>query len=148
MFKTIVVGIDGSGPSQNAVRMACDLAGKYDSTLALVHTPQPQTVAFALGAMAGYHAVTTMPDPDEVKRAAAKVMDAASAIAAEAGVTITAQASEQGDPATQIVAMADDTGADLIVMGRRGLGGVGALFMGSTSQDVAHKAKCAMLTVA
>ena len=57
MFSKIVVGVDGSEISDNAVRMACDLAGKYDSALYLVHTPQPHTVAFAMGAVAGYHAV-------------------------------------------------------------------------------------------
>ena len=61
MFKKIVVGLDGSETSENALRIASDLASKYSSELHLVHTPQPQTVAFAMGAMPGYHAVTTMP---------------------------------------------------------------------------------------
>lgn len=69
MFSKIVVGIDGSQTSENAVRLACDLAQKYASELHLVHTPQPQTVAFAMGAVAGYHAVTTMPSEQEVQDA-------------------------------------------------------------------------------
>ncbi len=66
MFKRIVVGFDGSPESEHALRLACDLAQKYDSEIHLVHTPQPQTVAFAMGAVAGYHAVTTMPSSEEV----------------------------------------------------------------------------------
>ena len=60
MFSNIVVGVDGSDTSDNAVRIACDLAGRYDSALYLVHTPRPQTVAFAMGAVAGIHAATTV----------------------------------------------------------------------------------------
>ena len=52
MFEKIVVGIDGSEVSEKAMRKACDVAGKHGSEIHLVHTPQPQTVAFAMGAVA------------------------------------------------------------------------------------------------
>ncbi len=67
MFKKIVIGFDGSDTAENAIRLACDLAGKFGSDLHLVHTPQADTVAFATGAIAGYHAVATMPSREEVK---------------------------------------------------------------------------------
>ena len=69
MFDKIVVGIDGSKTSETALEVACDLAGKYGSEIHLIHTPQPQTVAFAIGAVAGYHMVTTMPEETEVNLA-------------------------------------------------------------------------------
>lgn len=147
MFSKIVVGIDGSQTSENAVRLACDLAKKYASELHLVHTPQPQTVAFAMGAVAGYHAVTTMPSEQEVQEAGNKILDAGKAIAAELGVPVTQTYMQVGDPAHEIVACAEKCGADLIVSGRRGLGSLGALVQGSTSQKINHLAKCACLTV-
>ncbi|WP_299547096.1 universal stress protein [uncultured Tateyamaria sp.] len=147
MFKRIVVGVDGSSTSDNAVRIACDLAGKYDSALYLVHTPQPQTVAFAMGAVAGYHAVTTMPSQDEVVEAANKIVESAEAVAKECGREIAEARTDQGDPAQKITACAQDVGADLIVTGRRGLGSIGSLVQGSTSQQVNHLAKCATLSV-
>ncbi len=67
MFKRIVVGLDGSETSENALRIACNLAIKYDSELRLVHTPQPSPVAFPMGAVAGYHKATTVPSATEVK---------------------------------------------------------------------------------
>ena len=147
MFKTIVVGIDGSTTSDNAVRIACDLASKYDSRIHLVHTPQPQTVAFALGAVAGYHAVTTMPSQEEIEKAAATIVDDAVAVATECGQSIAGTHTEQGDPGEHITACATEVGADLIVMGRRGLGSIGSLVQGSTSLRVNHLAKCATLSV-
>jgi len=147
MFKKIVVGVDGSTTSDNAVRIACDLAGKYDSDVYIVHTPQPQTVAFALGAVAGYHAATTMPSHDEVVKAANTIVDEAVNVAKDCGCDVAETRSDQGDPAAQIIACAEDTGADLIVTGRRGLGSIGSLVQGSTTQRVNHLAKCATLSV-
>lgn len=147
MFKRIVVGVDGSSTSDNAVRIACDLAAKYDSALYLVHTPQPQTVAFAMGAVAGYHAVTTMPSQDEVVEAANKILERATTVAKECGCEIKEARTDQGDPAHKITGCAQDVGADLIVTGRRGLGSIGSLVQGSTSQQVNHLAKCATLSV-
>ena len=147
MFSKIVVGIDGSETSETALKLACDLAQKYSSELHLVHTPQPQTVAFAMGAVAGYHAVTTMPSPEEVQHAGQKILNDAKDIAKEAGQAITQTHMELGDPAHEIVNYAETCGADLIVSGRRGLGSLGALVQGSTSQKINHLAKCACLSV-
>lgn len=147
MFQKIVVGIDGSAQSEHALNLACDLAQKYSSEVHLVHTPQPHTVAFAMGAVAGYHAVTTMPSHDEVNLACEKVVKTAEAIAAKNNLTITQTHTELGEPADRIIACAENCGADLIITGRRGLGGVGSLLQGSTSQRVNHLAKCACLSV-
>jgi nucleotide-binding universal stress UspA family protein len=147
MFKKIVVGVDGSESSENALRIACDLAGKYDGEIYLVHTPQPMTVAFAMGGMTGYHAATTMPDPKEVQAAAEKMVARATDIVKECGGTVARTSIEQGDPASKITDCAEEVGADLIVTGRRGLGSIGSLVQGSTSLRVNHLAKCACLSV-
>ncbi len=147
MFQKIVVGMDGSPQSEHALNLACDLAKKYDSEIHVVHTPQPQTVAFAMGAVAGYHAVTTMPSHDEVALACEKIVKSAEAVAEKNNLTISQAHTELGDPADQIIACAEGCGADLIVTGRRGLGSVGSLLQGSTSQRVNHLATCACLSV-
>ncbi len=147
MFKKIVIGIDGSKMSEDALRMACDLAGKYNSEIHLVHTPEPPTVAFAMGAVAGYHMVTTMPSRSVVMEAGEKILNAGKAIAEECGQTITQTYMEVGDPARMIVDCAEKCGADLIVTGRRGLGSLGALVQGSTSASINKLAKCACLSI-
>ncbi len=147
MFEKIVVGIDGSKPSEDAMNVACDLAKKYGSEIHLVHTPHPQTVAFALGAAPGYHVATTMPSAEEVKEACDKVIKIGEDIAKEYDLKITKTYTERGDAAEHIVDCAKECGADLIVTGRRGLGGIGSLLQGSTTQKVNHHATCACLSI-
>ena len=147
MFKKIVVGFDGSEISETAIRVACDIAEKYKSEIHLVHTPEPQTVAFAMGAVAGYHAVTTMPSDEEVKEAADKILTAGKEIAKECSQVITQTHSNRGKPVDEIIACAVSCDADLIITGRRGLGSIGSLIQGSTSQGISHHAKCACMSV-
>ncbi|WP_299675988.1 universal stress protein [uncultured Roseobacter sp.] len=147
MFEKITVGFDGSDPSENALRMACDLAGKYDAEVHISHTPRAETVTFALGAVAGYHVATTMPTAEQVAEAAQKIVAQAKAIAANAGVKNPIVHVGDGEPAQAMLDYARDIGSDLIVTGRRGLGNLSGLVLGSTSQHVAHTARCAHLTV-
>ena len=54
---------------------------------------------------------------------------------------------EVGQPANRIVEVARELDADMIVLGSRGLGNIGSLLLGSTSQKVAHLAPCTVVTV-
>jgi len=147
MFKVIVIGLDGSEASGRAIHMGCDIASKYESQVHLVHTPQPKTVAFALVAVSGYHAATTMPSVAEVLKACEKIVNDAVAIARQHDVKIQKTYTDQGDPAEQIIACAEMCDADLIITGRRGLGSIKSLIQGSTSLQVNHLASCACLSV-
>ena len=66
MFKRIVVAIDGSEESGHALEVACDLAGKYNSEVHLVHSPQLETTAIAVGS----GAVEIPPSADKVAESA------------------------------------------------------------------------------
>ena len=52
-----------------------------------------------------------------------------------------------GNPADVIVQEAEESGADLIVVGTRGLGATRRAFMGSVSTNVVHHAPCDVLVV-
>lgn len=52
-----------------------------------------------------------------------------------------------GDPAAEIVNVAKETNADLIVIGSRGLGRVQGVLLGSVSDRVVHMAHCPVLVV-
>ena len=54
---------------------------------------------------------------------------------------------EEGDPASMIVRVATETGADLIVMGTHGRTGLRHLLMGSVAEYVVRKATCPVLTL-
>lgn len=148
MFGKIVIGIDGSEASETALKVACGIANKFDSELHILHIAQPQTVAFAMGAVAGYHAATTMPSEAEIQEASDKIISSGVEIAKAQGITPANTLTDRGDPAQVITGYAEGKGADLIVTGRRGLGNIGALVLGSTSAAISHKAKCAVLSVA
>lgn len=147
MFKKIIVGFDGSDEANRAIRVACDLAKHYSSELTLMHVPHAETAAYVVGAMSGYHAAISKPSFEEVESSGKKVLDAAEETATGLGCTSVRTFMPHGDAAKEILAHADEIGADLIVTGRRGLGGISSLVMGSTSQRIGHHAKCAFLTV-
>jgi nucleotide-binding universal stress UspA family protein len=53
----------------------------------------------------------------------------------------------QRHPADSIVQVAEETGADLVVMGSRGLGGIKRALMGSVSDSVVRHAHCPVMVV-
>ena len=148
MFSKIIVGFDGSVSSKNALLMACDLAGKYGSELHIVHSVQTQTMAFSMGAVGGFDAVTLVPDRGALDEAANSLLAEASDIARASGQPDAKTHIGHSDPAEDLLTCAMSEGADLIVTGRRGLGNVSSLLLGSTSRKVSHESKCAHLTVA
>ena len=146
MFNTIIVAVDGSECSQNAVRAACQIAKSNNSKIIIVHAPQAETTAFVVGGGAGYHELLTAPTHDELTQTGKKILAEAAAIAKENGRTVETDL-HIGDPVRQVLKAVKDNNGDLIVTGRRGLGSVASLFLGSTSQRIQHHAECACMTV-
>ncbi len=143
MFEKAVVAIDGSKEALHALEVACDLAGKYGSKIHLVHSPQLETTGIAVGS----GAVEINPSPEKIAEAGQKVLDEAVSKAEALGCTPDGVSVSNGDPADEILKAIDNFGADLVVMGRRGLGRVSGLLLGSVSQQVSKKATCACMTV-
>ncbi len=143
MFTSILVAIDGSEPSGRALEVACDIAKHYNAKLHLAHTPQIDTFSYAMGA----GIVDIPPTAEEIMAAGTQVLSEASAAAQAKGVKPVSKTLGAGDPANHILEVAKANGVDLIVTGRRGLGSLTSLVLGSTSQRIAHDATCAILTV-
>lgn len=143
MFRNIVVGIDGSEHSERALRVACDLAKHYQGRIHIVHSPQVETVGLAVGA----GAFEAVPTTQQITDAGAAVIAKSKEVMEQAGLFAASATLGSRDPATDILGLVERKGADLIVTGRRGLGKISGLMMGSTSQQVAHDATCAFLTV-
>lgn len=143
MFKTIIAAYDGSDHARQALEAACDIARHYDGTLHIVHTPQVPGETM----MVGYSAVPLPPSAEELEKAGEKTMTEARAIAAEHGFAEPVTHVQQGDPGRAIVEYAKANQADLIVMGRRGLGNFGAMLVGSVTHKVSQLAESAVLTV-
>lgn len=144
MFGAIVVGTDGSETAGEAVRQAVELAGSVGATLRIVSAYQPvprgRLRDEAVQAPAD---VEWMVNPrEDVDATLAHAAEAAEA----AGVTVEVYA-RQGDPADAILDVAEETGADLIVVGNRGMTGAKRFLLGSVPNKVSHHAPCSVLII-
>ncbi|MBD3664459.1 universal stress protein [Sulfitobacter aestuariivivens] len=148
MFRKILVGFDGSEPAERALRAACEIANKFDASLEVSHTPKDETVVFAAEAISGVYVGHTAVRDEMIVKAAEEMAKRAREIAAECGHETLEVHIGHGNPAEDILKRAKDDNVDLIVTGRRGLGDLRGLLLGSTSHGIGARAECACLTVA
>lgn len=143
MFNEIVVAFDGSDHSEAAVRTASDLSKKYDANLHVVHVPELYDQGIALGASA----VVIPVSEEALQESGQSMLERAGKIANDAGVQLASSEVRTAPAGDAIISFAEEKGASLIVSGRRGLGNLRGLLLGSVSQQVASSADCAVLTV-
>ena len=134
MFKKILVAVDGSDHAANAVDCAVRMARDTDATLALLAVDGCRPLKGALAELA---------QTEDLGRGEVfnRVLESA---VAKAGIPDGTQVELQvrmGDPADEILAEAGRIGADIIIVGRRGLGAYAELLLGSVSRKVLHLAK-------
>lgn len=146
MFKRIVLAYDGSEHAKRAFDVAVELALKFGAALDIV---QVVTHAHASEAVAAFARAEHVENPDEIELAkcAANSLAPVATRAKAKGVKSINVEVLRGDAATETLDFAKTSGADLIVLGRRGLSRVGGLMLGSVSAKVAGQANCAVLTV-
>ena len=143
MMPRILVACDGSEPAGRALALAADLATKYGSTLHLVHVISRPVASGGLEEFARVERV----DPRDMTGIAETVVGTARAQAAGLGVQSVHSDVLAGDPAEQLLEYARTHGIELIALGRRVLGRVRGLLMGSVSWKVNSLAECPVLTV-
>jgi len=132
----VVVGVDGSDSSLNALRWAAKEARLTGATLHAV-------TAWEYPLSYGWAAVPDRFDPDGDARA--MLEDAVRAVRAEEpDVPITLNVIE-GHPAAALLAAAED--ASLLVVGSRGHGAFTGVLLGSVGEHCAHHAKCPLVIV-
>jgi nucleotide-binding universal stress UspA family protein len=148
-MKTILVAVDGSDHSLRAVDMAADLAMHYQVRLAVLLVKQGIGTTQIPLDMVVYNQLEHLYETESglLETASRRVADEAGERARRAGAPNVEVFVDSGDPASTIVRLASEVGADLIVMGRRGRGDFGGLLLGSVSHKVGHLAECAVLTV-
>lgn len=141
MYKSIVVGTDGSETAQRAVEEAVQLAKALGSEVHLVSAFEPLRGARIEGARDAAAKIWAVGPDDEVQR----VIDQAAAKVRAAGVTAETHI-VTGDPADALLEIADKEKADLIVIGNRGMHGISRV-LGSVPNKVSHRAHCNVLIV-
>ena len=78
---------------------------------------------------------------------AEEILEQAKAIIGEPTDLAVSYTSRAGDPATEIVVCARERGAELLILGSRGRGALGAFLYGSVSRRVADAEPCAVTIV-
>ena len=144
MFGSIVVGTDGSETATEAVRNAVDLAKSVGAKVQLVSAYEPvsnQRLREETNQVP--EDMQWMVNPREDVDA---TLSAAAELAEEAGVQAEKFA-RQGDPADAILDVAEETKADLIIVGNKGMTGARRFLLGSVPNKVSHHAPCSVLII-
>ncbi len=144
MFKTIVVGTDGSDTAAQAVRQAVELARAVGGELELVTAYEP-VPAQRLGNERRdapedlSWAINPREDVDAT-------LEAAAIVARDAGVPARVYA-RQGDPADAVLDVAEECEADLIIVGNKGMTGAKRFLLGSVPNKISHHAPCSVMII-
>jgi nucleotide-binding universal stress UspA family protein len=144
VFRSIVVGTDGSETAQKAVDAAVELARLSGAQLELVSAYEPVSRARLRDEKRHVPAdLQWMVNPRE--EVDATLADAAERVA-EGGVESRTYARE-GDPADAILDVAEELGSDLIVVGNKGMTGAKRFLLGSVPNKVSHHAPCSVMII-
>ena len=140
MFEKILVAVDGSGHGANAVRCAADMARMSGGTLHLLAVDGCRPFKGPLAELAQLEDLSR----SEIFE---RVLESARAMAALPADAKIEQTVRTGDPADEILAEANKIKADVIVVGRRGLGAYSELLLGSISRKIVHLAQVPVMVV-
>jgi nucleotide-binding universal stress UspA family protein len=153
----ILLATDGSTEAELAARTAVDLSQKTDSELHLIHVMDVAKVGLSMAVL--YSESTDpegvkLPDPvleEELERSAKQegreVLDEEVQRVRSAGGTVAQPHLRMGEVEREIVHLAEDLGAGLIVMGSRGRRGMKRALMGSVSDSVVRHAHCPVMVM-
>jgi len=133
---TILHPTDFSEHSINALQLACSLAHDYHSKLVLMHVLIPPVIGYG----EGFELTNTEPLRDEALHELEDLPISDLELHPEVRV-------EEGNPAAQILRVAEEVHADMIVLGTHGRRGLGRFFLGSVAEQVLRRAECPVLTV-
>jgi nucleotide-binding universal stress UspA family protein len=137
-IRAILVATDFSGCAEDAFRVARELARDYRARLIVLHvaTPPPLVTPGELQRALQW--------PDGYRAELEGRLRQVYAADSRAGVEYRVQ---DGDPAVEILGVAQEARCNLIVMGTHGRTGLGRLLLGSVAEKVVRKAACPVLTV-
>jgi nucleotide-binding universal stress UspA family protein len=137
MFRTIIWATDGSAAADRALPYAKELAAGDGRSLVVVHSKE-----FFAGRAGGY---PVLADDEDLE---AKIAAQAAKLRREGLDVILKVGSAMAVGAAHVIAgVAHEVDADLIVVGTRGHSAIGALLVGSVTQQLLHIASCPVLAV-
>jgi nucleotide-binding universal stress UspA family protein len=141
MVETIAVGTDGSDTASRAVDFAIDMAERYGSKLVIAssYAPVPEDRLAKEQADAPQEIQWSINPMEDVESILREVEEKAK----ERGIRTVSEA-RQGNPADMLCSVAEDQGADVLVVGNKGMH---RKFLGSVPNSVSHNAPCSVMIV-
>ena len=134
MISTVAVGTDGSETASEAVKQAAEFASRFDAKLVLLSAfktepppPDGGEAQWSYSPAAQLRAILSRTE-DEMKQ---QGLECATLV-------------DEGDPADVLVRLAEECGADVLVIGNKG---IHRRVLGSVPKSVAHNADCSVFVV-
>jgi nucleotide-binding universal stress UspA family protein len=137
MFSTVAVGTDGSPTAAEAVRAAAEIARRFDAKMVLLSAfresgeaptdPSADETQWAFNPVARLREILSRQE-EELRR---RGLDCSTLLG-------------EGNPADVLVQLADECGADMLVIGNKGMQ---RRVLGSVPNTVTHRAPCSVLVV-
>ena len=137
-IRNILHATDFSESSGYAFQLAASLAHDYGARLTLLHVFPPPPVMVA-------GEIPIAVPPQDTKEHLRELQLQLRNVQTEYHDLVLDRKLVEGDPATEILAMADQVNADLIVLGTHGRTGLARLLMGSVAEVVSRKASTPVL---
>ena len=144
MFKSIVVGTDGSATATEAVRQAVELARAVGARVELVCAYEP--VSEQRLSKERRDVPEDLQWAINPKEDVGATLEAAAEVARAAGVPAEVYP-RQGDPADAVLDVAEEREADLIIIGNKGMTGAKRFLLGSVPNKISHHAPCSVLII-
>src|SRR5215210_71706 len=141
LLETIAVGTDGSATATTAVHFALDLAERYGARVVFISSYRPVSESRLRQEQkdAPQELQWSINPAEDVE----STLRDAEGMADERGLKWTSEARE-GDPADVLVELAEKHGADVLVIGNKGMH---RRILGSVPNSVSHKANCSVMIV-
>ena len=136
MFERIVIAVDGSPRSERTIPVGVDLAQRYGAEVSVVHVREYERYEgddVDLG--------PPIPADQLVERVVSTFRDAG------LNATGTVRRVSPGRTAEMIVDLAEESKAELIIMGTRGMSEIRSLLLGGVATKVVNRAPCPVLLV-
>jgi nucleotide-binding universal stress UspA family protein len=138
MISTVAVGTDGSATAEEAVKQAADLARRFEAKLVLL-----SAFPGSRGSPAGRGKGVELQWASSSQARVRTILERSETALRQEGIECETR-SDEGDPADVLVRLAEECGADLLVIGNKGMK---RRVLGSVPNTVTHKADCSVMVV-
>lgn len=148
MFKHLLIATDGSDLGNKALDAALEIASAHGSTITIVTSTDPVSTGLSAGGFGSIDAGSILVTLEETyAKEANALLNAAKQKAAASNIEANIVHAARQRPADAILASAEQSGCDTIIMGSHGRRGLQRVLLGSQATEVLSRAKVPVLIV-